>query len=393
MQVKLLIVHNRYRTNITGGEDVVFDREYNALKKQLGSENVFAYTVSNEDAGIFYLLFNILFSIRHYKAVSRIIKKNNIDLMHVHNFFPMLSPSIFFAAKKNNVKTVITLHSYRLWCVSGVFYREGSGICELCTKQKINRSGMKYKCFRDSFIQSVIAGFSFAFYKLLRLDKIVDAFFVLTSFQKKKVAELGIIPEKIHLKPNFLPEDVFRIEKQRKNKYQFIYAGRLETGKGVRFLIEKWEELPDNFILNIVGNGYIREEVIDADEKMKNINYLGQLSNDETMELISQSSFLLHPSFWYESFGLTIIEAMALGVPVIGFDIGPRTEFINNGKNGFIVEPEKFVSELIRIAAGKNYVAISKQCIKDAGSFSHEKIIEKQILLYSGIIKKENVNQ
>ena len=149
--MRILIIHNRYKSNNIGGEDVVFDNEMILLKEKLGKSNVFSYEVSNDNINKLKLLFGIWFSIKNYLEVSNIIKKEKIDIVHIHNFFPLLTPSIFKASKDAGVKVVHTLHNYRLWCLSGTLYREKYGICELCTMQKYPIKGIFFKCYRRIF--------------------------------------------------------------------------------------------------------------------------------------------------------------------------------------------------------------------------------------------------
>ena len=85
--MRILILHNRYKSNNIGGEDVVFDNEVILLKEKLGKSNVFSYEVSNDNINKFKLLFGIWFSIKNYFEVSNIIKKEKIDIVHIHNFF------------------------------------------------------------------------------------------------------------------------------------------------------------------------------------------------------------------------------------------------------------------------------------------------------------------
>ena len=171
--MKILIIHNRYQSNNIGGEDIVYENELLFLQKKLGCENVYSYEVSNDDINKFKLLFEIWFSNEHYKKVRSIVKENRIDLVHVHNFFPLLTPSVFKAAKDEGAKVVHTLHNYRLWCISGILYRDNYGICELCTQKRFSFAGILNRCYRKSLLQSLVAQASFWFY---RFTKVFDNF-------------------------------------------------------------------------------------------------------------------------------------------------------------------------------------------------------------------------
>lgn len=378
--MKLLIIHNRYKRNYIGGEDVVFDRELEALKIELGAENVFDYSVCNDNINTFSIIFSIWFSKRHYKNVYQIVKKNNIDLVHVHNFYPILTPSIFKAAKKAGAKTVQTLHNFRWWCLSGIFYRKKYGICEICSKKKLQYPGVIYKCYRGSFFQSLLTAFAIFFYKTRKTFKYIDKFFVLTEFQKNKVLEMGVDLDKVVLKPNFVKIDVF----DNKEKKDFIFVGKLDESKGVLNLLNTWKKLDNKYVLKLIGEGDLSSSrnIFSQD----NIIFLGKLNNKKTLEHISNSKYLIFPSLWYETFGLTIVEAMLSGVPVIAFDIGPRSEFIKNEFNGFLIKPERLKETIEKAYNFKDYDSLSFNAKNFAQNYSENIILKKQINIYKKII-------
>ena len=219
----------RYQSNHIGGEDIVYENELISLQKELGNENIFSYEVSNDTINKAKLLLSIWFSRKHYNNVKKLVEENDIKIVHIHNFYPVLTPSIFKAAKKSGAKVVHTLHNYRLWCISGIFYRDGYGICELCTKNRFSLKGILNKCYRKSLLQSIIAQLSFWYYRLTKVFDNIDYYFVLTNFQKEKVKSLGIDVERIILKPNS-----FKIPFSAQDKTdQYIYVGRLEESKGI----------------------------------------------------------------------------------------------------------------------------------------------------------------
>ena len=118
--MNILIIHNKYQSNNIGGEDIVYKNELQSLQEKLGEKNVYSYEVSNDDISKIKLIFGIWFSLKYYKEIKKIVKENSIDLVHVHNFYPLLTPSVFKAAKDTGAKVVHTLHNYRLWCISGI---------------------------------------------------------------------------------------------------------------------------------------------------------------------------------------------------------------------------------------------------------------------------------
>ncbi len=382
--MKILIVHNRYQSNNIGGEDIVYDNELKSLRELHGEDNVLAYQVSNDDISKFSLLFGIWFSRKHYRNIKKIVGDNNIKIVHVHNFFPLLTPSVFKAAKKSGAKVVHTLHNYRLWCISGILYRDGFGICELCTKSKLPISGIKNKCYRKSRLQSLVAQAAFSFYRLFKMFKNIDYYFVLTDFQRQKIKELGILNHKIILKPNSISLAVDQHIQNTKQNY--IYVGRLEESKGIFELLDTWRSLDDKFVLTVVGDSPDSDEIINK-YSSKNIIFKGKCTREETLSLISQSKYLIQPSVWYETFGLTIIEAMSFGVPVIGFDIGTRRDFIKNRENGFITTKNDLQRTIQNSYDCSNYELMSKNAKNTAKQYQNDYIIAKQLEIYKNILE------
>ena len=380
--MKLLLIHNKYQTNNIGGEDIVFVNELSLLRKALGAENVLSYEVSNDKIKIWRLIYEIWFSRKHYKNVKDIIETEGVDILHVHNFFPLLTPSVFKAGKDCDVKVVHTLHNYRLWCVSGIFYRDGYGACELCTNSKFSIHGIFNKCYRKSMIQSILAQASFWFYEWTNVFANIDYFFVLTKFQKEKVRQMGIENQRVILKPNSLDMVHRRVE----NKKGYIYVGRLEESKGIYELLNTWSKLDDRYVLTVVGGGDI-EAALRQQYSQKNIIFKGKRSREDTLEYISKSEYLIQPSLLYETFGLTIIEAMSLAVPVIGFDIGTRNNFIEDGVNGFLSGKNQLAEVVTKSFEYKYYDLLSANSLLTAGLYENSYIIKRQVDLYSQMIK------
>jgi glycosyltransferase involved in cell wall biosynthesis len=382
--MKILLVHNKYQSTNVGGEDVIYKNELESLTKKLGKENVFSYEVSNDEINKLKLIFEIWFSFKHYNNIKRLIKDNNISIVHVHNFFPLLTPSIFKAAKDCGAKVIHTLHNYRFWCISGILYKDNYGICEKCINKKFSLSGIVNKCYRKSILQSIVAQLSFWYYGITKNFDNIDYFFVLTNFQKDKVIELGLDKNKIILKPNSL-EMNFNIQE---NKKDYTYVGRLEESKGIYELLKVWNKLDERYLLTVVGSGDIEEKLKKQFDK-NNIIFKGRCTREETLNIISLSKYLIQPSLLYETFGLTIIEAMSFGVPVIGFDIGTRKDFIKDGENGFLVQENDLFKVIKNSYDYNDYEILRKNAIKTAKLYENEYMIKKQINIYENILRNK----
>ena len=380
--MKILLIHNYYQTNSTGGEDIVYNQEVELLKKYLGSENVFTYVAYNDKLKFLTLVFNIWFSFSSFFKVRKLVRRNNINIVHVHNYYPLLTPSIFFAAKLAGAKVVHTLHNYRLWCLSGILYRDNVGICELCVKSKFAYKSIQYKCYRGSRLQSVIAQLSFWFYRATLQFRAIDYYFVLTPFQKAKVLSLGLCEKKVFLKPNSI--ELVDIDSHHREGY--IYVGRLEPSKGILVLLQAWEKLGEKFQLTIIGNGTLEEDLKKKYDHLSNIIFLGECDKVKTLKMVAQSQYLIQPSLLYETFGLTILEAMSVGTPVIGFDIGTRKDFILNNYNGFVCKPNEIKDIIYRSYNYEDYGNMQNNAISTARKYSNEVVISRQIEIYKSFL-------
>ena len=383
--MKILLVHNKYKQNVNiGGEDVAFQNELKLLQEKLGVENVLSYEVSNDDINKFKLFYKIWFSLKHYKCINRIVRANKIDLVHIHNFFPLLTSSIFKASKDAGAKVIHTLHNYRLWCISGDFYRDKYGICEVCVNSKFPFNGIINKCYRKSLSQSFIAQIAFWFYRATGYLNNIDYFFVLTKFQNEKIKSLGISQKKIILKPNSMNIQFDRVN----NKNGYIYVGRLSESKGLYELLNTWCNLDEKFILTVIGSGDIEGE-LRIKYNRKNIIFKGKCNRIETLKNISKSMYLIQSSLLYETFGLTIIEAMSCGVPVIGFSIGTRKDLITDNVNGFISTKDKLKDTIEKSYDYKNYELLSHNATLKAKMFQNDYMIKKHINIYEKIVRNK----
>ena len=146
---KVLMVHNFYQ--IGGGEHTVYKNEVNMLREN--GHEVVEYTRSNDElkqSKLKFLLlpFTTIWSIKTYREVKKIIKEQNIEIVHCHNTFPLISPSVYYAARKKKVPVVQTIHNFRFLCPGAIFYRDGR-ICEECREKQNFKSALKHKCYRN----------------------------------------------------------------------------------------------------------------------------------------------------------------------------------------------------------------------------------------------------
>ena len=337
--MKILLVHNEYRQ--PGGEEVVFEQERQVL--EAAGHQVVTYRRSNHEvsgdslAGQLSLASKVVWAADSRREFAALLRREKPQIVHIHNTFVVISPSIYSACREVGVPVVQTLHNYRLLCPAANFFRQDR-ICEECVEHSLWR-GVLHGCYRNSRAATSAVALMLAVHRWRRTWSWgVDRFVALSEFSRGKFIEAGIPAEKIALKPNFVFADPGC--RARSGAYA-LFVGRLYPEKRVATLLEAWHRLQVGIPLCIVGGGPQRAaleaharqaEIVDA-------RFLGPLPRDETMALIKRAWCLIFTSEWYENFPVTIIEAFACGVPVICSRLGAMQEMVADGRTGLHFNP------------------------------------------------------
>jgi len=325
--MKVLQVHNVY--NHTGGEEVVVEKEKKLLES--AGDTVVQYLVHNEASmgGVDKIKSSIDYSFSYFskKEYLNELLAVDPDVVHFHNVFPRMGTQLFRYTKKHGYPTVLTLHNYRYSCSNGLFLRQG-GICHKCLDSPSVIRPVVSRCYRDSVFASAVVSAGITMARLRNDYSHLDCIVVMTDFAKRLLVRSGIDEARIVVKPHSVVEVQNGLEGK---KYDFCYAGRLSSEKGVDELIEALKMLPRSTKTLIVGDGQQRAELEFAAQEL-NVDFVGWKESVLVSQYISSSKFLIFPSRWYETFGLTIIEAMSLGVPVIARSIGGVPELFESNE-------------------------------------------------------------
>jgi glycosyltransferase involved in cell wall biosynthesis len=332
--MKILIVHNAYQE--AGGEDVVFEQERRLLARH--GHRVVTYERSNHELEAYSnfqrvgMLHRIISASDSKREVREILRTESPDMVHVHNTFMMVSPSIFEVCHEEGVPVLQTLHNYRLLCPAAIFYRDGH-VCEECCEHGLLRS-IWHGCYRDSRAASAAVALMLQVHRTQRTwQESVDGYVALTEFSRQKFIEGGLPADKIHVKPNFVHPDPG--ERSTAGDYA-LFAGRLSEGKGVSTLLAAWELIPRSIPLVVIGDGPLRA-MLEAGVRQKNLSHVmfrGRLNVTETRAAMKQAAFLVVPSVWYETFSLNIAEAFACGTPVLCSRLGAMRENVADYRTG-----------------------------------------------------------
>ena len=360
----ILVVHNRYR--FRGGEDSVYESECAMLEN--AGHRVVRYEKSNADIRERGLLRKIGLAARTVwnpstvRDVKALIRAEKPDVVHCHNTFPVISPSVYWAAAAEGVPVVQTLHNYRLACLNGYLFRDGA-VCEDCLGRAPWR-GVCRACYRGSRLQSAAVAAMLLVHRALgTYRRKVSLYVALTDFAKDKFAAAGLPADKIAVKPNALVDpgeeradpSSLPIHGKRENSplgvcrpLRVVYVGRLSPEKGVDVLIEAWRRLNDGggpdfpeCTLAVAGSGpeeaALRSLVCESGLS-ETVRFLGNLPRRSAMDAIATSDLLVFPSIWFETFGLTILEAARNGIPALVSKIGSPATLVRDGVTGRFFE-------------------------------------------------------
>lgn len=326
--VRVLIAHNAYQHR--GGEDSVVEAEMDLLRRH--GHAVEIYTRHNDDIGILSrasLARQTFWSSRTVEDVSKLIQAFRPDVIHAHNTFPLISPSLYWAAERAGVPVVQTLHNFRLMCLNALFLREGK-VCEDCMGHLPWR-GVARACYRGSRAASgVLAGMLTLHRGLGTYRNKVARYIALNEFCRGKFIEGGLPAERVVVKPNF----VDFAAPQPAPRAGLLFVGRLSVEKGVATLAAAKALLPDAQ-LRVAGDGP-EAALLDG---MVGVARLGSLPGEAVRQEMSRAAALVVPSIWYENFPRTLVEAFACGLPVIASRIGALAELVRDGETGLLFEP------------------------------------------------------
>jgi glycosyltransferase involved in cell wall biosynthesis len=334
--VKILLVHNYYQR--AGGEDVVVEREQALLNAR--GHDARLHSVSN--AAVRSAWDAIRTACRTpYSGVARrrmaaAIERLRPEIVHVHNFFPLLTPSIFDACREARVPVVQTVHNYRHVCLNASLFRNGR-VCEACLGKSVPWPGVIYGCYRGSRAASGAVAAMLTLHRLRRtwLDK-VDMYISPTEFVRQKLVQGGFPAHKIVVKPHFVDPDPG--PGAGRGGYA-LFVGRVSPEKGLPTALAAWSRLGGTVRLKVVGDvpAAFRADV--SSRGAAGVDWLGARPHSQVQALMRDALVLVFPSACYETFGLVVAEAFAAGLPVIASDIGTMSAMISNGQTGLHFRP------------------------------------------------------
>jgi len=341
--MKVLLVHGRYRSTAPSGENRVVDQEAAALSAaghqvelfQRNSDDIGGWSPARKAA----LPVRTLWNGEARKDLTRRLEAGRPDVVHVHNTFPLISPSVLYASRDAGVPLVATLHNYKLLCASGDFFRDGTP-CHDCAGGSV-APALQHGCYRGSRLATapVVAGLAL---HRSAWQELVSAYIFISASQRDLMRDLRLPEERVFVKHNF----VRTVPTARTGpEHVAVYLGRLDAAKGVPFLMRAWDVFrarhPESPLrLAVAGGGPLEDDVRAWASRHPSVDVLGLLPPDEAERLLRRGLVAVVPSQWEETFGLVAIEAMAAGVAPLAPGRGSFPELVSDGVDGALFEPD-----------------------------------------------------
>lgn len=328
--MKILQIHNRYR--FPGGEDRAADAEAELLMEnghevwRLGEDSRSLRTPWAKLG----MLVRMPWSEAARGAAASLLDEFRPDIVHVHNFFPLLTPSVYEPCCKRSIPVVQALHNYRLICPGGLLLRQGR-LCEECVGKSPWR-GVAHGCWHGRLPTVAVARMLKLHRRLGTWQREVARFVAPSEFTRDLHVRGGLPAEKIAVLSPFVPDPGSVLEGKREGA---LYVGRLSEEKGTRVLLEAWEQV--DLPLTIAGDGPLAPWV--RRRAKMGVRILGRINAGEVAAEISRAAFMVLPSLCYETFGLAAAEAFAGGAAVVASRQGSLIELVKEGETGLLAAP------------------------------------------------------
>ena len=261
----------------------------------------------------------------------RLIADFRPDVVHLHNIHSYLSPVVAREARKARIRTVWTLHDYKLICPSYSCLRDGA-VCELCFTR--GSKVLSTRCMKSSLAASALAYAEARRWSKSRLQRYTDAFICPSRFMAEKMEQGGFSPAKLRHLCNPLSPDMTEsyrsLQRTDAEPGYYCYVGRLSHEKGVATLLEAASSLP--YRLKIAGTGPLADELRARYAGNPRIEFLGMLDGNQVLGLLGGARLSVMPSECYENNPLGVIESLCAGTPVVGAKIGGIPELIDDSR-------------------------------------------------------------
>ncbi|HTH82217.1 MAG TPA: glycosyltransferase family 4 protein [Mucilaginibacter sp.] len=294
-----------------------------------------------------------IYSFEAQKNLERLLTDTKIDFVHINVIHHYITPTILKILKEKNIPIIWTLHEYTPICPESTFISHDQ-ICERCFGGAFYNC-VTHSCKKGSYLASTVAALENYVHKYLNYYAYVDHYICPSVFLYEKFKSFNFFKDKLvqlYHGYDYAEIEAARLSPKPTDEKYIVFAGRLEKIKGAHTVLKAMQTCLD-IQLKIIGNGTQEEELkkFKDTHQLNNVTFLGKQNKQQTLQLINSAEFLICASEWYEVLGFTVVEAMALGKPVIGSKIGAIPEMVINDQTGLLFEPgnDAQLAELIKL--------------------------------------------
>ena len=334
----------------------------------------------------------VIYSLEAKRKFKKLVTDFKPDLIHIHNIYHQLSPSILDVAKKFKIPVLMHLHDYKLICPNYQLFTNGQ-ICEACKPNKYCAC-LKKQCFKNSFSKSALVTLEmFIHHRILKIyAKNIQTLIAPSAFMKEKIMEFNWPENKIKVIVNPFSASLQASEAELNNPERenyLLFFGRLSKEKGLLTLIEAATKTQSH--LKFAGSGEEQETLMAAAKKQNvKAEFLGFKSGEELKQIILKAQAVVIPSIWYENMPLSLLEALNLGKPVLASRIGGLPEIIQEGKNGYLFNPGEAtdLAEKINLLKENDLNKIAQFARQSVQNLSPENNLQQVMAVYEEVLSK-----
>jgi glycosyltransferase involved in cell wall biosynthesis len=279
----------------------------------------------------------VVWSPRAARDLERVIERFAPDVVHVHNLFPLLSPSVMRTCLRRAVPVVATMHNFRLICSNGALFRSGQ-VCHECVGS-YPLPAIRHGCYRGSALATVPLAVG-SLWNERAWRTLPSAYIFISESQRSEFSSAGLPASRCFVKGNC----VLPGPPKGRTENLVVYIGRLNEEKGIPLLMRAWDRYAEQrdrpgLRLALAGSGPLLPSVSAWAADRPSVDCLGLQSREQCNALLARARAAIVPSQWPEAFGLVVAEAMAAGTAPIATAHGSFPELISDGDDGVLFPP------------------------------------------------------
>ena len=330
--MRIAVVHSFYSSAQPSGENVAVESQIGWLREAGHDVTLIAQRTDDREGRPLHRLRSAA-NVASGRGPSPIDELTAFepDVVHVHNTFPNWSTH-WIAGWRGPV--VATAHNFRSVCASGTLYREGRPCTECIDVTRW--AGLSHSCYRGSRLATL--PISWRNRRGLQQDPVLaaaDAVIVLSESARRTFARAGLPPERMFVIPNAVQDPYGSGIHVRGQAGRWLYAGRLSPEKGLLELLDRW---PPDEVLDIVGTGPLAEAI--HARTGDNVHYMGHVEHASLLQAMPTYLGLVFPSRWLEHSPITVIEALAAGLPLVALNGNMAADLVAQHHVGAVVNSE-----------------------------------------------------